>query len=236
MSEVDNQALTIVVITYNSEKYIDRCLSSIKSHRIVVVDNNSRDNTVKIARNYNVKIIVNRKNHGYAKGANIGINNSNSDYVLLINPDVSFQKDSIEKMLVFMKQHKECDIQGPKLIDDNGKLLYSCKRFPRLQDVIARRVGILKKSVHYHLMIDYDHREPAVVDWISGGCMLFKNKFKLDERFFLYLEDVDFCHNKIVHYNPDAIAYHSVQRESAEKLKHLFCHLSSFIKYQLKYI
>lgn len=235
MVEIDNQELTIVVITYNSEKHLNRCLNSIKKHQIIVVDNNSIDNTIKIAENYNVKIIVNEKNYGYAKGANIGINHSNADYILLINPDVCFQKDTIEKMLIFMKQHKECDIQGPKLIDNNEKLLYSCKRFPKIRDVIGRRGGIFKKSVFYHLMKDYDHKQPKIVNWISGGCMLFKNKFKLDERFFLYLEDVDFCHNKLVYYNPNATAYHSVQRESAEKLKHLAYHLSSFIKYKLKY-
>lgn len=236
MAKTINNELTIIIITYNSERYLNSCLNSIKNHKIVIVDNNSKDNTLEIAKKHNVKTIVNKTNYGYAKAANIGINNSNSDYILLINPDVSFQEDTIEKMLCFMRENKRCDVQGPKLINSKGELLYSCKRFPRLKDAIARRVGIFEKAAYYHLMKDYGHREPKLVDWVSGGCILFKNQFKFDERFFLYLEDVDFCHNKQVYYNPNAIAFHTVQRLSAEKLLHFFYHFISFLKYKMKYM
>jgi N-acetylglucosaminyl-diphospho-decaprenol L-rhamnosyltransferase len=235
MIENNSNELTVIVITYNSDKYLNRCLDSIEGYQVIVIDNCSKDNTIKIAEKHKVKIIINKKNYGYAKAANIGTRNSNSDYILLINPDVYFKEDTIKKMLLFMQQHKECDIQGPKLVNDKGKLIYSCKRFPVLKDVIGRRLGLFKKSVYYYLMKDYDHKKPKIVDWVSGGCMLFKNVLKLDERFFLYLEDVDFCHKKLVYYNPNAVAFHSVQRKSAEKLIHLFYHLSSFFKYKLKH-
>lgn len=235
MTEISNNELTVIIITYNSEEYINRCLNSINGFPVIIIDNNSKDNTIKIAEKHKVKIIINKKNYGYAKGANIGIANANTDYILLVNPDVYFREDTIEKMLQFMRQHKECDIQGPKLIDDNGGLIYSCKRFPTFKDALGRRLGVFKEAVYYHLMKDYDHERTEIVNWISGGCMLFKNGLKFDERFFLYLEDVDFCHGKQVYYNPNAIAHHTVQRKSAEKLIHFYYHISSFIKYKVKH-
>ena len=235
MIEIDKPDLTVIIITYNSEKYLDRCLGSVKNYNVVIVDNSSKDNTIKIAKKYNVKIVVNAKNYGYAKAANIGIRNADSDYILLINPDVYLQNDTIKNMALFMRQHKKCDIQGPKLFNDNGELIYSCKRFPTLKAAFGRRLGIFAEDVYYHLMKDYDHEEPKIVNWISGGCMMFKSVLRFDERFFLYLEDVDFCREKTVYYNTNAVAFHSVQRESAKKLIHFFYHLSSFVKYKLKY-
>jgi len=235
MTKIKETELTVVIVTYNSEKFIDRCLNSIKNNQIVIVDNNSSDNTIKIAEKHNPKIIISNKNYGYAKAANIGIENSHGDYILLINPDIYLQEDTIEDLIIFMHKNKECDVQGPKLLDDNGELIFSCKRFPTLKDAAGRRLGIFSDAVSRHLMYDYDHKEPRIVDWISGGCMLFKNKYKFDERYFLYLEDVDFCKGKRVYYNPNATAAHSVQRDSTKKLKHFFFHARSFLKYKLKH-
>ena len=235
MTIIKKPDLTVVIVTYNSEKFIDRCLNSIRNHQIIIVDNNSSDNTIKIAEKHNPKMIINKKNYGYARAANIGIDNSHGDYILLINPDIYLQEDSIDNIILFMRQNKKCDVQGPQLMNDDGELIYSCKRFPTLKSAAGRRLGIFKDAVNRHLMYDYDHNEPRIVDWISGGCMLFKNRFKFDERYFLYLEDVDFCREKQVYYNPNATAIHSVQRDSTRKLKHFFFHARSFVKYKLKH-
>ena len=83
-------------------------------------------------------------------------------------------------------------------------------------------------------MKDYDHKKPKKVDWVSGGCMMFKNKFLLDEKYFLYFEDVDFCIWKNVYYNPNAAAYHEVQRTSKRRIKYMIYHIRSFIRYSCK--
>ena len=134
MAIIKKPDLSVIIVTYNSEKFIDRCLNAIKNHQTIIIDNNSRDNTIKIAEKHNPKIIINKKNYGYAKAANIGIENAHSDYILLINPDIYLQEDTIENAILFMHQNKECDIQGPRLMDDNGELIFSCKRFPTLKD------------------------------------------------------------------------------------------------------
>lgn len=228
-------SLTAIIVTYNSSKHIKQCLDGLKCKNAILIDNNSKDNTLEIAQNYPCKIIKNSANLGYAKAANIGIKHAKTKYVLLINPDIYFKKDAIKKMLDFMSNHKDCEIQGPKLLKLDKKLVYSCKKFPTIKAILGRRLNIFKKDVEDYLMKDYDHKTARRVDWVSGGCMMFKNNLSLDERYFLYFEDVDFCRNKKVYYNPYAVAYHEVRRESKSNLFLLLIHISSMIKYFLKW-
>ena len=225
----------IVVVTYNSSRIIRKCLNLIKGYNVIVVDNCSKDDTVKIVKKYPVRLIVNSKNLGYGKAANIGIKKSKSKYILLINPDVFINPKEIDKMVKFMENHPNCDVQGSKLLDKDGKLLYSCHRFPTFTSMVGRRLGFSEKGVYKYLMKDYDHKMPRKVDWVSGGCMMFKSRYLFDERYFLYLEDVDFCIGKGVWYNPGAFAVHIVQRESAKKLSSLLIHIMSLMKFLLKH-
>jgi len=245
LKDKHTKILTIIIVTYNSEKYIKRCLESLKQYKkdmtkdIMIVDNNSSDNTLKIAKIFNINIIKNKQNLGYAKAANIGIKKAGSRYILLINPDIYFEKDTIKDMLDFMKNNQDCDIQGPKLFDENKNLIFSCKRFPTIKAILGRRLKsskIFKQDVKRYLMKDYNHKKPRKVDWVSGGCMMFKKNFSFDNRYFLYFEDVDFCHGKNVYYNPKAIAHHTVQRESSKNIRFLYYHTISFVKYKIKYL
>jgi N-acetylglucosaminyl-diphospho-decaprenol L-rhamnosyltransferase len=234
---------TIVIVTHNSAAHICKCLKSILSgkhqvsaNNIILIDNNSSDDTIALAAKYGPFIIKNTSNLGYAKAANIGIMASKSEYVLLLNPDVCLKKDTIQKMLAFMKHNPRCDIQGPRLLSPTGKLILSCRRFPTFRAMIGRRLNIFRKEVNAHLMVSFDHSSPIAVDWVSGACMLFKRKFMLDERYFLYFEDVDFCHGKRVFYNPGAVAYHGSQRDSAKRLSMFIIHLVSMLKYKFKHL
>lgn len=227
--------VTILIITYNSSKFITKCLKTIKNYKIIIIDNNSKDNTLELAKKFDVDIIQTHKNLGYGKAANIGIKKSKTKYNLIINPDIYFDKDSIIDMIKFMEENPECDIQGPKLLDDNKNLLYSCRTFPNIKNIIGRRIPIFKTHVDKHLMKNYNHLHPKKVDWVSGGCIMIKNNILFDERYFLYFEDVDLCVGKKVFYNPQAIAYHSEQRESSKKIRPLLLHLSSLIKFKTKY-
>lgn len=228
--------LTIVIVTYNSSKFIKECLDAVKGYDTIVIDNDSKDKTIHIAKNYDIKIIENSKNIGYGRAANIGIRMAQSEYVLLLNPDVILTRESIEEMVNFMRITPECDIMGPKMLDAEDKLYPSCRKFPKTRAIIGKRFGSFKKHVDEYLMKDFDYKEIKEVDWVSGGCMIFKKKLRFDKRYFLYFEDVDFCHNKKVIYNPDITVKHLVQEESKKRLKPFLWHTSSFIKYKFKWM
>jgi len=227
--------LTVVVVTHNSEKNIEHCLNSLKGQNVIVVDNNSKDDTITKAIQFNVKIIQNKSNLGYGKAANQAIKQSNSKYILLLNPDVIINNKEINKMLKFLKTHKDCDIVGPMLVDKNNNNLHSCRRFPTLKSIAGRRLNVFNKDVNYHLMSDYNHKQTKKVDWVSGACIMFKRNLKFDERFFLYFEDVDLCRNRSVYYLPAAVAYHEEQRASKHSPLLLGIHLASMVKYFVKH-
>ncbi len=224
--------VTVVIVTYNSAKYIKRCLASLKDQKVILVDNNSNDSTIELANHYPCKIIKNKFNLGYAKAANIGASSSKTDYVLLMNPDVYVKKDTIQNMLSFMKIHTDCDILGPKLLSLNNTLIYSCKKFPTLKTIFGRRFNIFKDDVDLYLMKNYNHKEARKVDWVSGACMMFKKNIRMNEKFFLYLEDVDLCRNKTVYYDPESVAYHEVQRSSAKNPFLFITHVMSYLRYR----
>lgn len=229
------EKLTICIVTYNSSKFIRKCLSNIKGWKIIIIDNNSTDNTLKIIKKYNVEIIENKKNLGYGKAANIGIKRAKTKYVLLINPDVYIDHNNIKKMLKYMERHPECDILGPKLLDINKNIDFSCRRFPTFLALFGNRTGLFKNQTDKYLMKDFNHNEILRVDWIIGGCMMFKRKYLFDERYFLYFEDTDFCMNKRAYYNPECEAIHLCQRESKKKIKPFLWHVSSYIKFLFKH-
>jgi GT2 family glycosyltransferase len=227
--------LTICVVTYNSSKFIRRCLDNIKEWNVIVIDNKSTDNTLKITKEYNVNIVENKVNSGYGKAANIGIKKAKTKYVLLINPDIYIDNNNIKKMLEYMERHSECDVLGPKLLDTHKTITFSCRRFPNIFALIGNRTGLFKSQVDKYLMKDFNHKTIRQVDWIIGGCMMFKPKYFFDERYFLYFEDTDFCINKRVYYNPKCKATHVYMRDSNKKIMPFLRHTSSYIKYKFKH-
>ena len=229
--------VTIIIVTYNSKETISQTLKSCNGHKIILIDNNSSDKTVEKAQTVeNMNIIKNKRNVGYAKAVNQGIEQVKTPFILLVNPDVILQKDAIKKMVEFMEQKKDCQVQGPKMLENDKKLVYSCRKFPTWNAIIGNRIGGFKKSTDNYLMKKYNHKSPRVVDWVSGGCMMFRPLFRFDERFFLYMEDVDFCTGKKVWYNPNAVVLHAPQYGSQIKPLLFIYHIMSYIKYQLKLI
>lgn len=127
-----NKLVSIVILTYNSEKYIEDCLRSVeeqtyKNIEVIVIDNNSEDNTIKIVRRIQgefkrgFKIILNNKNLGYSKGNNIGIKESKGEYVVVLNPDVVLDKNYIQEIVnEFEKDPKIGSNQGKYYQLNNG--------------------------------------------------------------------------------------------------------------------
>ena len=255
--------VSIIIVNYKSKEKTLACLKSIAEadmggllYEIIVVDNNSEDNSAEIIKKIypTIKIIKNEKNLGMGGGNNLGIKAAQAEFILILNPDTIIKKDAIKILHNFIKSDEQIGIAGPKLLNPDNTLQYSCRRFPKFYTPILRRTFLgkfAKNHLDNFLMKDYSHKEIKKVDWMLGSCLMVRknilNKINgFDEKFFMYFEDTDLCKRvwqadfKVV-YNPQAIVIHNHARASAESPWYLFflnklsrAHITSWIKYFYK--
>ncbi|MCX6741309.1 MAG: glycosyltransferase family 2 protein [Candidatus Parcubacteria bacterium] len=197
-----------------------------------------------------VKIILNNRNLGFARAVNQGITASQGQYVLILNPDIIVLPGSIEGLYQFMQEHQRCAVAGPQLLNPDKGIQDSAFRFPRWYTPLLRRtlLGRLgEKHLASYLMKDWDHQSTREVDWLLGAALMvqgsaIKQVGPMDERFFLYFEDVEWCRrfrraNWQVYYVAQAQMYHFYQRSSAKNgwqalvKKITWIHFISAIKY-----
>ena len=201
--------LTIVIVSYNARADLENCLASLQAappaitHDIVVVDNASPDRSAEAVRMRfpTVKVIALDRNVGFAAGNNAGIRATAGDLVLLLNSDTMVSAGAIDGLLQRLQAHPDAAIAGPRLLDGSGRTEISW-------GAMISPFGEVKQKTIGRL---YDHRFAPVersvaraasteryVDWVSGACLMVYRRDAeavglLDERFFLYTEDVDFC-------------------------------------------
>lgn len=192
---------------------------------VIVVDNGSTDGSADLVEAHfpEVKVVRNRVNLGYAKAANLGIKMSRGSYILLLNPDAHLLEGALPVLLSFAEARPEVGALGPKLVNPEGSVQPSCRRFPLLGATFLRHTPLefLLPSHPFlkrYLMLDFPHDKPLEVDWISGACVLLRKEALeqvggLDERYFLYSEDVDLCLRLKgagwkIYYVPEAGALH----------------------------
>jgi len=202
--------LSIIIVNYNSGPLTKACIESVVKRRlgfgyeIIVVDNDSRDESVSMLRDEFPEIVVvdHGQNGGFGSGVNRGLEEATGDYYLILNPDIIVLPGAIENMLSYMEKHGDIGVLGAKLIYPNGKLQHSSFRFYTPMTIVYRRtwlgsLPIGKKAVDSFLMSDFDHKEPKDVDWLMGSCLMLRAEAVakvggMDERFFMYYEETDF--------------------------------------------
>ncbi len=202
--------LTVIIISHNHEQYFKNCLASLfkyseKNFEVLFIEN-SLNQTIPefIRKNYsNIKLFINKKPKGFAANCNFGIKTAKTKYILILNPDIEIKKNSIEKLYNFMEKHPKTMICGPKLLNPDGSLQYSARRFPNFLTFITRRTPLrfFMKNLSInkkHLGCDLDHSKAQKVDWLLGSALMIRKKFiekigRFDENFFLYVEDIDLC-------------------------------------------
>jgi hypothetical protein len=204
--------LSIVTVSYNGRDYLRRCLRSLLEHtrgleyEVVVVDNASQDGSADMvaAEFPSVRLLRRPSNAGLSTALNQGIRLSGGEMTVLLNPDVELRDNPFPAMARYLRDHPGVGILGPRILDDDGSLQLSCRRFPTFSVVFFNRYSLLTRllprnpiSTRY-LMTDFDHSGTAEVDWLSLACWmaprrLFDEVGFLDEGYFLYNEDVDFC-------------------------------------------
>lgn len=202
-------SLAIIIVTYNSSTEIGACLDSLVGHTapfpatITVVDNASSDGTAQMVRDRwpRVQVIESPTNVGFSSANNLGIRATSSDYVLLMNPDTVAPPGAIQTLVRGLAAHPDAAIAGARLLSETG--------FPELSwgDPIGPWNELKRKviSILYHRKVrrivrkvDRLSRQAREVAWVSGACMVIRRPDLeavglLDERYFMYTEDVDLC-------------------------------------------
>ncbi len=232
--------VSFVIVSYKHDLklLIDDIQKTVKLSYEIIISNNYGFLSL---QDDAVKIINNKHNLGYGRACNKAIKISKGKYIIILNPDVTINKNTIPDLIQFMNDNKQVNIAAPKLLYPDGSLQYSCRRFPTLSTLLLRNTRLvvfksLRNKVAKDNMLDYNHKEPRQVDWVSGAFMVLRRKYLFDSNFFMYFEDVDLCRRVgNVWYYPQAFSYHVGSHGSKKSLK-LFCsHIKSMVYYFIKY-
>ena len=205
--------ISIIIVTFNSSRHIDACLASLPSSlealasEVIVVDNASSDGTAGAvrARFPDVRVIDAGGNRGFAGGVNRGLAASSGRYVLWLNPDSQVVSGRFADVVAWLDAHPETGISGLQLVDRDGGVEPSDRGFPSYHSAIGHRYSLLTRvwpsnpfSSRY-LRTGGDREEVRDADWVSGAALVHRRDVGerlegLDEQFFMYCEDVDFCY------------------------------------------
>ena len=185
--------LSVIILSYNVRYFLELCLQSVKKAtseihaEIIVIDNNSSDESCSMVRNNYPEVILieNKVNLGFSRANNQAVDIANGEYVCIINPDTVIPEDTFKKILNFSDSKNDLGIVGCRFMDGSGNFLPECKRNkPTLFSAFLKIIGV---SRNYYA-IDVDEKQIAEVPILTGAFMLMKNKlFKdlcgFDERY-----------------------------------------------------
>lgn len=206
--------LDIVIVNWNAGDQLRACLQSIVAvdrsgfelARVVVVDNGSVDGSLDGLRALDLPLTIIEMglNAGFAAACNAGAEASDADYILFLNPDAALYRESLAAPMAWLEDpaNARVAILGVQLIDDAGEVSRSCANFLRPRQILAHMTGLnhlLRRHSPHHFMIDWDHMDSRVVDQVMGAFFLMRRRVLedlggWDERFFVYLEDVDLAY------------------------------------------
>lgn len=257
--------ISIVIVNYQTKGLVRECIKSFKrintkcSYEIIVVDNSIDYGLKELlhVRFPDVMYIPLKRNLGLSRGNNIGFSVAQGKYILTCNSDIVALEGSLDSLYDFLETHSDVGLVAPQLLHPDLTRQQSYFRFPSpitppLRRIFLGSLGFVKKHLEWFLMKDADMSVPTPIDWSIEACWLFRKSLferigMMDERFFLYLEDTDWC-KRIwdagfrVMYVPDARMIHLLKRESAQHFG-LFAlrdpltriHVLSGMKYFLKH-
>jgi len=253
--------LSIIIINYKTPEILALCIKSLKStiakirYEIIVVDVESDYKTEYfICDSFpDIAFVPLKTNAGYSKSVNAGIKKTDpaGKYVLVLNADIIAKPEAVDKMFSYMEQNPKTGISGPQLLNFNNTFQNSYFRFYTPNIILYRRTALkdfsfAKKSLDHFLMKESDHNLTQPVDWLMGSALFMRRSAlekvgPMDERFFMYFEDVDWCRRfwdngfRVVYY-PKVKMMHYHGKQSSESKKYAIIHIISAIKYFWKYL
>jgi GT2 family glycosyltransferase len=200
--------LSIVIVNWNTGELLSQCLDSIymdpelvEAFEVWVVDNASTDGSAQAAleKYPQTKLIRNQQNPGFAAANNQAIRQARGDYLLLLNPDTILHPGAVRTMLDFLRRNPAAGAVGPRLLNPDRSLQYSCSPEPTLSREFKRlfHLGGVRPD-GYYAMDTWDTAEPRSVDVLLGACILVRRQALEDaglfeETYFMYSEEVDLC-------------------------------------------
>ena len=201
--------LSIIIVRYNAREDLERCLASlhdappVMAHDITVVDNASTEGGLDEIRSRwpRVQIVALDRNRGFAAGNNAGIRASRGELLLLLNSDTVVPPGALDTLAARLSAHPAAAAAGPRLVDAAGRAELSFgPMISPLGELRQKATGVLYGAGIPPIAgwVERATRRERYVDWVSGACLLVSRADAesvglLDERFFLYTEDVDFC-------------------------------------------
>jgi hypothetical protein len=221
--------LSIIIVSYNVREKLQKNLESIFnsqgdfSFEVLVVDNNSIDGSAEMVAELfpQVHLIKNDRNMGFAVANNMAIKKAVGNFILLLNPDMRLFPETLYSSLAFAQQNPQAIVSSCLLVDSNNKTIKHIRRFPKLFDqlaVLLKIPHIFPKILKSYLYLNFDYNLTQKVDSVRGSFFMINvGSFKkisederplLDERYFIWFEEVDFCRQVYklggeVWYNPN---------------------------------
>ena len=196
--------VSVVVVTYNSIRELERCLASVSGYEVVVVDHGSTDGTVELIRERFPHVrLIEQENRGFGAGMNAGMRVADGRYFLLLNADAWMLGDAVERLRAFADEHPEAAVVGPRLLNPDGSLQPSVRGFPTLWRLATEYFFLRKLAPQSRLFnaffgAGFDHRSVREAEWLSAACLLVRREAAdevglFDEDFFMFSEEVDWC-------------------------------------------
>jgi GT2 family glycosyltransferase len=229
--------VSVTICSWNTKADLRLCLDSLREvsdegpFEVIVFDNNSADGSPDMVEaDYPwVRLIRSSRNIGFTGGQNHCISVRSAPHAFLLNSDTIVHKGAMTKLICYAEKHPEAGIIGPRLLNSDGSLQYSCRRFPNPLAALFRNTPIGKlfpnnKYTRDYLMTDMVHDKTIEVDWVSGAALLARKEFidkvgLLDDKYFMFSEDVDWCFRcweagfKVV-YLPESVITHAIGKST----------------------
>lgn len=247
--------LYVVTVNYKSEyrlRLLIQSLSPLHSiEKLIVVDHSESEGFTNVSAPFPVDVVT-QSNRGYGAGLNRGLRHVDhvDSVVLVCNPDVELMTpETVSHAVRYLTENPRVACLAPTLVNSESGPIFSARRFYTFKSVIASRIAPIRENPgrfrRYHFYMDENSDNIFPIDWASGSALflrgsLFPYLLSFDERFFLYLEDVDLCTQICrqglftVHY-PYVVFKHHEQRKSARDVRYFSMHTSSLVKYVWKY-
>lgn len=223
--------VSVIIVSYNTRKILGKCLQELLANsgeermEIFVVDNASADGSAEmVQRDFpEVELITNHENKGFAAANNQAWEKSTGEFILLLNPDAYIKQDAVVSVRRFLEAHPQCGLCGGRLINLDGDLDPSARRFPNSWYKLLTVTGISARFPESNLFNRYnfggfDHNHPVEVDWVPGTFTMYRRELLeqtglFDERFYIYYEETDLCltakrNGWQVWFTPDAEVVH----------------------------
>jgi N-acetylglucosaminyl-diphospho-decaprenol L-rhamnosyltransferase len=212
LPELDTESpdLSIIIVNWNVGELLRNCLQSLESGRgeliieVIVIDNASEDGSPAMVREEYpwVQLVSSSENVGFPRGNNIGIANANGRFLLLLNPDTVILEDALTVLVSFMEANPDVGVIGPQLLNPDGSVQSSRRRFPTLVTAFIESTWLegwgSRSLLRRYYGLDLPDSAKADVDWVTGASLMVRRDIidqigGMDEAYFMYSEELDWC-------------------------------------------